>query len=177
MLPAVEKASQAYWITGSVTAALAAAGRSYQWYRNHQDEIQQRLAVLSEKSLENLKARRGRIVAELEAIAYAGIEDFVVLDPSGQVTGLRFPTDKRSAIQMVQVGKGGALKLSLFDRLRALDLLARISGLAVDRVDVTSGGKPIQPISITYEVIPMRKPVETPVSVQDGNGAVVAKQD
>lgn len=128
-------------------------------------EAHQYLKELSEKALEDLKERRGRIIEELNAMAYSKITDIV--DPNGSI--VHMGADMRSVkhIFITDNARGRKVEVEMYDKYRALEALARISGLTIDRVDITSGGMPVSmaPVNITFEIV--QGPRLTEVTVED----------
>jgi len=140
---------QAYWSTGSHIEACKLTGRKHP---PNSEAIAPYLQEISARALEDVKGRRGRIIAELEAVAYSRVTDYVSVS-NGTVSIQDITADKSAAVESIKETKNG-IEIKLYNKLTALETLAKITGLAVDRIDVTSGGRTIQPIQMTFKVLP-----------------------
>ena len=148
----IQKYAQEYWSTGSHQSAMAATGRRTSFPLA---KIRGLLQEYSDQAFEDVKGRRGRIITELESIAFSRITDYVTVD-NNSVSQVTVNPSVSSAVESVKETKDG-IQLKLYDKIKALETLAKITGLAVERIDVTSGGRPIQPIQMTFEVLPPPK--------------------
>lgn len=155
---------QAYWSTGSHAEACKLTGRKHP---PHSQSIAPYLQEISARALEDVKGRRGRIITELETIAYSRLTDYVEVT-NGNVSIKDITADKSAAVESIKETRNG-IEIKLYNKLTALETLAKITGLAVDRIDVTSGGRTIQPINMTFEVLPPPTRVrDTNMEITDG---------
>jgi len=174
--PSQEKFCQVYFATGDVYKAYDEAGYSTVSYAKKRancyslrkkEEIRARLRELAEESLENLKERRGVLVSKLMDISNTDITE--IGNTLEEIKKL--PASKRLAIKSIRERPDGTISVELLDKLKAIELLSRISGLLVERVDVTSAGRPVDqtPVQITFEVVQMtpREPKDTSAEVVD----------
>ncbi|MBD3387605.1 MAG: hypothetical protein GF414_01565 [Candidatus Altiarchaeales archaeon] len=168
-----EKQVIEYWLGAKSYEAAARAGYLKPAGRNerrllHDPHVKKTLAALSELCLEDLKARRGRLIAELESIAYSDLNDFVKLNPNTNTVNINIPADKSAAIKSFKETRNG-VEIQLHDKLSAIEKLSKISGLTRDELDITSGGMPINrpPVNITFEVVPMCDPKEVEEELLD----------
>lgn len=103
------------------------------------------------------RLHRDRIVAELCSLAFSNMRDYIQIDDNGDawvdLSGLTY--EQAAAIQELTheeytEGRGEAgrdvkrVKVKLYSKTDALEKLAKIMGYHVDKVDITSGGQPIQ---------------------------------
>jgi len=159
---------QQYYATGDAFASYDLAGlpkrANYQAQRlaiyrlRTNPAVKARLREMAEASLENLKERRGKLVDHLNSILSADISDYI--DSNGTITNLKsLSLDQRFAVKCVKVTNHGR-HLELYDKMKAIELLARISGLMVDKVDVTSNGKTVGQgqINVVFEVVTKKDP-------------------
>jgi len=162
--PRYQRFAEEYWASGQALDAAAKAGfnsngrcrntqRQAAWRILHDPEVQTALATMSEAASEDLKKRRGRLIEELTNIAYADIRTAVDVN-AGDVQIKDFKDIDTRAVQSVKKSKSG-LTITMYDKLKAIDTLARISGLEVQHVDVTSNGATVNqaPINIVFEVV------------------------
>ena len=162
--PRFQRFAQEYWASGQALDAAAKAGfnnngrcrntqRQAAWRILHDPEVQDALRKMSLEATEDLQKRRGRLIEELTNIAYADICTAVDVN-AGDVQIKDFKDIDTRAIQSVKKSKSG-LTVTMYDKLKAIDTLARISGLEVQHVDVTSNGATVNqaPVNIVFEVV------------------------
>ncbi len=172
--PAQEKFCQTYFATGDMYKAYEDAGYPDVDYRKKRNTcfnlrkkeiIRARLREMAETAFENVLERRGVLVSKLMGII------------NTDITSLGYdltkePIEKRLAIKSIKNTNNGRV-IELHDKLKAIELLARITGLLVEKVDITSAGRPIDqtPVQVTFEVVQMvqREPRETTAEVSDEN--------
>ena len=123
-----------------------------------------RIRTLQEERAERTKVTADQVVHELALLAFSDPDDYTV-DDDGRIQ-LREGAhpDARRAVASVKRKilkslPGDAdehereiqVEMKTYDKLRALDSLGKHLGMFVDRVDVTSGGKPISRLTIAPE--------------------------
>jgi len=155
-----DRAIIAYWLGASTTSAVVQGGYTPACQKHVHKSIfndaraRALIGALSEQCLEDLKLRRGKLIAELETIAYSDLKDYVKVS-NGSITSIDLPADKSQAVKSVKETRNG-LEIVMHDKISAIEKLAKISGLMLDRVDITTGGQPLQnrtPVNIVFEVI------------------------
>lgn len=131
-------ASQAYRVAYNVVLAKPATvhRRAAELLKN--GKVTARLAALQSIADEDFRDMAAIVIRELAAIAFADVSD--MFDDSGAIIPLAdLPRSVTAAIAAIAIrasGKGGAttdepktVSVRMFDKLRALTLLARIFGL------------------------------------------------
>jgi len=157
---------EAFWSTGNLREAALAAGYSDKHlgqtaYRlRRKPNVIARLQQMSAASLEDLSARRGILVNNLLKLATSDIKNVLSISEDGGTIKLKNleGIDTYAVKSLKETNQGWTIELH--DKIRASELLARISGLQIDRLDVTSGGKPLinTPVNIIFEVVQPLKP-------------------
>lgn len=103
-------------------------------------EIKKEIEKRLDESMRSLKLTRERILTEYEKIAFSNIDDFMKFD--GEVALLKpseeIPTQQKACIQEINTTTGkdgeGSLKFKLYDKMKALESLAKYS-LLFDSVE------------------------------------------
>jgi phage terminase small subunit len=142
-------------------ASRAAAAAGYKgrwvgrmgWHLLQQPYVQKRLARLAVKATKKAEVTLEDCVAELKAIAFSDgaayfpkVKDGKIVPPD--VDGMT--EDQKRAVSEVCISKG-AVRVSRFDKLRAMEQLTKLLGFAVDRVHVEGAD---QPLVIIQQVAP-----------------------
>ena len=106
-----------------------------------QDAIKARMAEIEMQSDE--------VLNRLGQMARANIGDFVIVDDSGSVTGLNADMVREFGylIKRLEVDPD-KIKIELYDGQAALVQIGKHLQLFTERVDLTSGGKPLQVVKI-----------------------------
>ena len=119
------------------------------------DIIQAKIHDIQQVSTDQIDARKRRIRAEYEKIAFQDPKDSLFdFTPAGPV--LKKADDIDGAlISSVSVDPRGGIKVRTWSKTEALDKLAKMDNMLTDRIDLTSGGQQIQvtPINIIYEEV------------------------
>ena len=90
------------------------------------------------------------VLRELARIAFSRMTNLVQWDADGNfqiIPSLDLSDDDTAAIKEVVVGARGQSRIKLHDKVAALEKLAKHLGLFTEKVDVTSGGKPIESLT------------------------------
>jgi len=108
--------------------------------------IKEALKVAQENLSRRTQVTQERVIAELAAIAFSNIGDIVSWCPNGLSvkSADELTPEILSAIADVSksaVKEGGMVRVRLYDKLRALELLGKYLGLFTERVEV--GLRPI----------------------------------
>jgi hypothetical protein len=175
--PLLEQWCQSFYSTGDAVGACVAVGfpESKANSLRVKPRIRARLREMATQSLEDLKERRGQLVEFLLKVVRANIVDYVDHDYAVKSDLSR---EAGFAVKSVKPTKYGT-QLELYDRIKAIELLAEISGLKVDKVDITSGGLPIKqaPVNITFEVAKEPRLVEAEISGESSSFKEEDKND
>jgi phage terminase small subunit len=116
-------------------------------------EIQARIKELTEGQLESYGIKAKDVIRELAIIGFNDLSKAV--DWDNKKATLRTPADlgeKCRAIQSIEIDDdmkgdevvGRKYKIKFYEKTKALELLARHMRLLNDKLDVTSGGKPLE---------------------------------
>jgi len=99
-----------------------------------------------------------RNLEQLVKIAYSSIDNTIDLSTGSPVIKQGYDG---SLVESVGETANG-LKVKHHSKLQAIDLINKMLGAYQERVDVTSGGKPIEAggFVVTFEVVPPRNPTE-----------------
>jgi phage terminase small subunit len=144
----------AYLISGNATDAAKKAGYSKQTAGaiGAENLKKPQIAVEIEKGRAQLAAKAGvtaeRVVGELARIAFSDFRQFATWGPDGVRLAASSELTEEDARCIAEVSEtitkdGGTVKFKLHDKKGALDSLAKHLGLFTDKVDITSGGRPL----------------------------------
>ena len=99
--------------------------------------------------LSELEMQSDEVLNRLGQMARANIGDFVIVDEAGSVTGLNADTVREFGylIKRLEVDPD-KIKIELYDGQAALVQIGKHLQLFTERVDLTSGGKPLQIVKI-----------------------------
>ncbi len=127
-------------------------------------QVQGRIRRLLAPRLERLEVSADRVLQELAKLAFSNVADFTEIDPVTRQPLLRFPDpgspeylNLMAAVQSIEqeaVPGQPALrtKFKLADKKAALDTLAKVLRLVVDRVEHTgAGGAPLLDLAALLE--------------------------
>lgn len=127
-------------------------------------EIESRIKELDDKKTDELEITQERILKEYAKLAFANSEDFfdwaegVRVDKTGAEleTGIvilkkktEIPSKFLAAIQSIEETQQG-IKIKLYDKKGALDSLAKIKGMFIDKQEIT--GKDGGPVETEFVV-------------------------
>lgn len=94
-----------------------------------------------------------RILEEYAKIAFADLTDFVEEDEYGALTLKSLSEMKNTPVlKSIRKTKTGALEVTGWDKLKALQDLGRHVGLFTDKVDLTTNGNDLPPTEVTINV-------------------------
>jgi phage terminase small subunit len=122
-------------------APKSASHHSYLMMRN--PKILERIQALSEARRVRMQLSQDEVVRELMKIAFADITDYANVEEDGGGTGQAvtlkntadLPVDKTGAVAGIRQGSKG-IEIKLYDKLKALELLARHLGMLRDRMEI-----------------------------------------
>lgn len=118
-----------------------AAHHSYMLMKN--PKILARIGQLSEARRVRMQLSQDEVIRELMKIAFADITDYANVEKDGEGTGQALmlkntadlPLDKTGAVAGMRQGAKG-IEIKLYDKLKALELLARHLGMLRDRMEI-----------------------------------------
>lgn len=94
------------------------------------EDIQARLCELADEATGSIDVTRDRIVAEAAAVAFSDVRNVVEWGPAGVTLRLSSELAEAAAVAVSQVKEGKhGVELKLHDKMKALELLAKIQGL------------------------------------------------
>ena len=166
-----ERFCQEFMVDNDAAAAAGRAGSRAKCLKQaayeirHRPRVQDRIRQLRAELWDDAKERRRRIVEEYCRIAFANMEDYmwVTEDGAGVLDLSMLDREQAAAISEVHSevyteGRGDDAesvkksRIKLIDKKGALDSLARIDGLFVDRhQQLGANGDPVDPVT-TLEV-------------------------
>ena len=116
------------------------------WRLFRMPKIRKRIAEIRQENARQSNVKPGQVLDELAKIAFAKITDYVRWDAEGNIEALssdELTDDQKAAIQEV-LGRDNwkGRRIRLYDKIAALDRLAKYLGLLTEKVDITSGGEP-----------------------------------
>ena len=113
--------------------------------------IQQRVLEIRRMNAERSQVKTDHVIAEYARVAFARITDYVRWDADGKVEVIpsnELTDDQAAAIrEFFGREKWKGQRVRLHEKIAALDRLAKYLGLFTDKVDITSGGQPIEPLT------------------------------
>ena len=113
--------------------------------------VQKRIAEIRRVNAERSQVTTDQVIAEYARMAFARITDYVRWDAEGKVQVI--PSDELTSDQAAAVreffGRDNwkGQRVRLHEKIAALDRLAKCLGLFTEKVDVTSGGQPIEALT------------------------------
>ncbi|GAG87341.1 unnamed protein product [marine sediment metagenome] len=104
---------------------------------------------------------------EVAKIAYSDIKDFIEIDDLTGITKVKpmneIPEFATSVIHSIEEDRTiydspngeqstikGKFKFKLYDKLKANELILKMAGKFIDRVDITTGGEPLEPTTFVF---------------------------
>jgi phage terminase small subunit len=116
-----------------------------------QPKIQARVRELRQQVVKRVEHRGEDVLHELLAIGFSKITDYVQWDADGKLTLIpssELPAEVMGAIkEILTFGTGKVSRIRLHDKVVALDRLGKQYGFFTEKVDITSGGKPISELN------------------------------
>jgi phage terminase small subunit len=154
-----ERFCQQYLIDGNATQSAIRAGYSEDTagaigFENlTKPEIQARLSELESDELKRLKITREKIYNELSAVAFARMPDFAVFDAGSLIVSdtADWTDDMKAAVLEMSESTNDArssLKIKLHNKVGALEKLAQIEGMLLQKIDHTSRGEKINHVMV-----------------------------
>ena len=134
-----------YMIDLNATQAALRAGYSRQWaagagYRNmNKPRIRERIDALMRQRSEKMRISQENVLKELAAIAFSSPKAVTAWGPEGiRVRDSDALADAEAAlVAEIVAPQGRTVKIKLYDRLKALELLGRHLGMFRDRMEVS----------------------------------------
>lgn len=158
----------------AIRAGYSKKGARVQAYRlMNNPEIEAEIDKLIEERTDKIHVTRNLIIQELVKIAISDIKDFVEVkefnkyNKNGEVIGtykdlvLRedFEDMDTSVIKEISYDKNGKINIKLWDKIAALNTLAKHKGMLKEQVEITRGENPLEDLS-TDEIRALLKKAE-----------------
>ena len=115
---------------------------------NH-PKIKERIAELTEKALNKLTYTAQDVLNELAIMGFSNINNYMTFkDDTACMKSNEEIGEASRAIQSIEIipqgENGNKIKFKLHDKKGSLDLLGKNLQLFTDKIDLTSGGKPLE---------------------------------
>lgn len=124
--------------TKKEAAQLAGMGRDAGYAAFNREDVQKEIERRQHQMSTKAGVDADWIVAKLKAIASADLADLIVLDEHGhgRIDVDKLRGDLRTSLTGYKVRADGTVSVSLTDKLKALDMLAKHLGMYQDKVTV-----------------------------------------
>ena len=166
----VVPAKEAYLRAFDKCSDTYAAGSASRLLKN--PRIAKRIQEIRNKTADRLSINAERVLQELASIAFAKMSDFATWNSAGEielVASSELSPEDQAAIKEIVGDSARGRRIRLHDKGVALDKLAKYLGMFTEKVDVTSGGKPIEPLTDEERVARISEILERSRARRDGS--------
>lgn len=143
-------ASRAARVVGYSEMSASRAGSALLKHKSIQEDIRQ----LIDQKIEECGIQAADVIRVYSAIAFTDFDQLVGWDPNRNTLTLKSPDElslvEKRAIKRVNVSADGRLQLEMYDKLDALEKLARYFGLFKDRIQLE--GTEDKPLHISCDL-------------------------